>query len=218
MIKAIETKYKGYRFRSRLEARWAVAFDEMGIEWEYEPEGYRLQSGEWYLPDFRVMTPRGRRAWVEIKGGISHQTVYQSVGNIFWSEHQILGFKDDDKTCEFARSIIRTGGRVFLFGDIPDPREVYSTGVLSPISNLWEANIHYDKPSGTVNWASGCLYVEDDGGRVADVVFSSGPIGEGFWEGQKYENSFNIIVRARWPERAYEKARSARFEHGESPT
>lgn len=25
-IKAIETEYKGYRFRSRLEARWAVFF------------------------------------------------------------------------------------------------------------------------------------------------------------------------------------------------
>lgn len=28
-IKAIETKYKGYRFRSRLEARYAVAFDNI---------------------------------------------------------------------------------------------------------------------------------------------------------------------------------------------
>lgn len=37
-IKPIETVYKGYRFRSRLEARWAVFFDAQGIEWEYEPE------------------------------------------------------------------------------------------------------------------------------------------------------------------------------------
>jgi hypothetical protein len=28
-IKAIETSYKGYRFRSRLEARWAVFFDAL---------------------------------------------------------------------------------------------------------------------------------------------------------------------------------------------
>lgn len=41
-IKAIETSYKGYRFRSRLEARWAVFFDELGIKWEYEKEGYDL--------------------------------------------------------------------------------------------------------------------------------------------------------------------------------
>ncbi len=50
-IKAIETQYKGYRFRSRLEARWAVFFDAMGIEWEYEPEGFETKHGR-YLPDF----------------------------------------------------------------------------------------------------------------------------------------------------------------------
>jgi len=51
MIKAIETHYKGYRFRSRLEARWAVFFDALGIEWQYEPEGYNI-DGAYYLPDF----------------------------------------------------------------------------------------------------------------------------------------------------------------------
>lgn len=39
MIKPIETRYAGCRFRSRLEARWAVFFDALKIEWEYEPEG-----------------------------------------------------------------------------------------------------------------------------------------------------------------------------------
>lgn len=53
-IKPIETIYKGYRFRSRLEARWAVFFDALGVEWEYEPEGFNLPSGRKYLPDFRV--------------------------------------------------------------------------------------------------------------------------------------------------------------------
>ncbi len=51
MIAAIETHYKGYRFRSRLEARWAVFFDAMGIQWEYEPEGFKI-DGVYYLPDF----------------------------------------------------------------------------------------------------------------------------------------------------------------------
>jgi hypothetical protein len=50
-IKAIETRYKGYRFRSRLEARWAVFLDAMKVEWEYEKEGFELPSGL-YLPDF----------------------------------------------------------------------------------------------------------------------------------------------------------------------
>jgi hypothetical protein len=51
-IKAIETRYKGYRFRSRLEARWAVFFDALGIEWLYEDQGYVLPDGTCYLPDF----------------------------------------------------------------------------------------------------------------------------------------------------------------------
>lgn len=53
-IKAIETEYKGYRFRSRLEARWAVFFDALKLEWEYEKEGYTLKNGINYLPDFWI--------------------------------------------------------------------------------------------------------------------------------------------------------------------
>lgn len=51
MIKAIETHYKGYRFRSRLEARWAIFLDTLGADWRYEPEGFVL-DGTPYLPDF----------------------------------------------------------------------------------------------------------------------------------------------------------------------
>ena len=51
-MKAIETEYQGYRFRSRLEARWAVFFDLMHIRYEYEPEGIMLSDGTAYLPDF----------------------------------------------------------------------------------------------------------------------------------------------------------------------
>lgn len=61
MIKAIETLYKGYRFRSRLEARWAVFFDRLGLTWQYEPEGFELVTGR-YLPDFLV-----EGVWVEVK-------------------------------------------------------------------------------------------------------------------------------------------------------
>ena len=53
-IKPIETVYNGYRFRSRLEARWAVFFDALEVEYEYEPEGFLLPSGNKYLPDFRI--------------------------------------------------------------------------------------------------------------------------------------------------------------------
>lgn len=72
MLKAIETRYKGYRFRSRLEARWAVFFDALGVEWEYEKEGYDLGETGWYLPDFWLPTVYDRSGlrgvWVEIKG------------------------------------------------------------------------------------------------------------------------------------------------------
>ena len=54
-----ETKYKGYRFRSRLEARWAIFFDKLSIDWEYEFEGYTLAAGDGYLPDFYLPTFNG---------------------------------------------------------------------------------------------------------------------------------------------------------------
>lgn len=51
-MKAIETTYNGYRFRSRLEARWAIFFDCLKIRWDYETEGFILDNGQYYLPDF----------------------------------------------------------------------------------------------------------------------------------------------------------------------
>jgi len=51
-MQPIPTNYKGYRFRSRLEARWAVFFDTLGLKWEYEREGFDLGEGIFYLPDF----------------------------------------------------------------------------------------------------------------------------------------------------------------------
>lgn len=62
-IKPIPTKYKGILFRSRLEARWAVFFDELRLEWEYEVNGFDL-DGIWYLPD--LWLPQVKM-WAEIK-------------------------------------------------------------------------------------------------------------------------------------------------------
>lgn len=59
----IETRFRGYHFRSRLEARWCVLFEELRLRWEYEPQGYQLASG-YYLPDFFV---NDWKTWVEIK-------------------------------------------------------------------------------------------------------------------------------------------------------
>lgn len=66
-VKPIETEYNGYRFRSRLEARWAVFFDTAGIPYEYEPEGFVLTDGTYYLPDFYLPW---YRCYVEIKPNV----------------------------------------------------------------------------------------------------------------------------------------------------
>lgn len=65
-IQAIETRYAGCRFRSRLEARWAVFFDTLGVKWEYEPQGY-LVDGKPYLPDFKLHLPDERVVFAEVK-------------------------------------------------------------------------------------------------------------------------------------------------------
>lgn len=63
---AIETEYRGHLFRSRLEARWAVAFDRLGIAWKYETEGYRVGYDQHpYLPDFYLPV---LGMWAEVKG------------------------------------------------------------------------------------------------------------------------------------------------------
>lgn len=65
-FRAIETHYGGYLFRSRLEARWAVFFDALGIEWQYEIQGFELSTGEMYLPDFHLPTFNAG-LWCEVK-------------------------------------------------------------------------------------------------------------------------------------------------------
>lgn len=64
MIAPIETRYRGIRFRSRTEARWAVFFDLVGLAYDYEAEGFGLDAGA-YLPDFWL---RDVRLFLEVKG------------------------------------------------------------------------------------------------------------------------------------------------------
>lgn len=49
------TTYADIHFRSRLEARWAVFFDELGIAWQYEidqfDDGVTFYTPDFYLPD-----------------------------------------------------------------------------------------------------------------------------------------------------------------------
>jgi len=70
MCAAIQTRYKGCYFRSRLEARWAVFFDHLGFAWEHEPQGYVL-DGIPYLPDFKLTLPGGGLVFAEVKAAVT---------------------------------------------------------------------------------------------------------------------------------------------------
>lgn len=59
-MKGITTMYHGRRFRSRLEARWAVMFDFLGWRYEYEP--YDLKG---WIPDFALFG--AEEIFVEVK-------------------------------------------------------------------------------------------------------------------------------------------------------
>lgn len=78
IMQAKETRYKNIVFRSRLEARWAVFFDALNIQWKYELEGYVLKNGMSYLPDFYLENVGGHIGngkksgiFVEIKGNLT---------------------------------------------------------------------------------------------------------------------------------------------------
>lgn len=97
-IKAIETEYDGYRFRSRLEAKWAVFFNAAGIEYRYEAEGFEV-DGVRYLPDFYLP---GFDVFAEVKG---------TDAKLFESSSKIGRCIDFDST-PISKGLI-------LLGDIP---------------------------------------------------------------------------------------------------
>jgi hypothetical protein len=78
-LKSILTYWAGRYFRSRLEARWAVFFDSLGIAYEYEKEGYDLGSGICYLPDFWLTD---LKFWVEIKPGYPSEEEYSKAAKL----------------------------------------------------------------------------------------------------------------------------------------
>jgi hypothetical protein len=51
---ALPTEYLGVTYRSQTEARWAVFFDALNVQFTYEPETIQLSNGTAYLPDFFI--------------------------------------------------------------------------------------------------------------------------------------------------------------------
>lgn len=193
-IKAIETRYKGYRFRSRLEARWAVFFDALNFDWEYESEGFVLSDGTHYLPDFRVKTPQGKDVWYEIKPS---------------------GILSDEKFDLFQAEC---GGRSALLSG--DPLALIERGhnIACPRCGIFHRP-EYGSDLGQSEIAWGCVWCDVEtpsgSGNPQEVGMFNIPVmpHKGFLLVDFNSFAFyqGIICKSA------EKARSVRFEHGEVP-
>ena len=200
MIQAIETKYKGYRFRSRLEARWAVFFDALRVPWEYEPESYLLPSGP-YLPDFVVGK---KRVFFEVKHA-------GWMGNV--SRHNEL-VEATGRPC-----FIVTGNPGVCDGGDHDGSESSLCGC-----NGWQtpdSMWHDDNGEFLIVGNPGFAY-----GRREPSLWVIPDVGEGIWQKkwcvQIHEDYFSHerepIPFSEELISATKAARSARFEYGESGT
>lgn len=84
-IQPIETIYKSHRFRSRMEARWAVFMDTAGIPWIYEPDAYDLGDGLRYLPDFYLPS---QDVFLEVKNPNAPKQDYEKVRRLVALTHK----------------------------------------------------------------------------------------------------------------------------------
>ena len=86
-IRPIETRYAGCRFRSRLEARWAVFFDYLGIRWTYESQGFKLPDRRLYLPDFFLTESQ---IYVEVKGDLGKLDISLLEAFVLHGERELI--------------------------------------------------------------------------------------------------------------------------------
>ena len=182
-MKAIETVYNGYRFRSRLEARWAVFFDACGIKYQYEPEGFMMSDGTMYLPDFYLPDIK---TWFECKG-VMTETDNRKI-EAFVSESNMpvaVGYPD----LSFQSPMLNGDGTSYGI----DSKEN------SMIGRCYEC---------------GTLYFVSEGGSYACPCC-------GHYDGNcsfDWKAAGDDPLDSRTPVvDAFQKARQARFEHGEKP-
>ena len=198
-IKAIETYYNGYRFRSRLEARWAVFFDAMGIRYEYEHEGFErhlnhIEPPVRYLPDFWFPE---YELFGEVKGvSCRGQIPREDAEKMSW-------MIDFNGPCSNG---------IVLLGNIPNPN-----GAVTMEWAIWRwsgESLEYGYTIG--DWP--CMVCFEGIGHESaphsfkesdDLVLTSALY---------FQDADGNTIHDRPVERALAKARQARFEHGESPT
>lgn len=212
-IKPIETIYNGYRFRSRLEARWAVFFDAAGIKYEYEPEGFVGYLGVKYLPDFFLPE---FDIYAEVKG----------------SDEQLEeDWEKIDGVIDYGQSPISHKGLIIL-GEIP-----YSEDSFPYFSFLWHHKGVFCGLCLFDVWGGKALLYRTD----TDFKKYSDDMNAGFWMYENGSNisdicddyahisNISVTTKARYLSancsiacsdpsyinKCYAKARQARFEHGE---
>ncbi len=216
MIKAIETQYKGYRFRSRLEARWAVFFDALGIEWEYEPQGFNM-DGVYYLPDFYLVN---LNLWIETKGVVpSEKEMYRMRK---FSEAQdkyddfvcLVGYPSISETGIADYSVMGFDGKYLKKEPNRIWLECYACSGLD--LEKW-----YPREWETQGKHS-CKFCEHVGCEVKPCKELHGYLHNpnGQWNQTNFwwitNNPFSPATTPKLMN-AYRAAKSARFEHGESP-
>ena len=215
-IKAIETSYNGYKFRSRLEARWAVFFEAMDIEYQYEPEGFEIDDGEdkvFYLPDFYL--PK-EHCYVEVKG--TDEALHNDGRKIALA-------------VDFGNTPCSNG--LLILGDIPDPTKI-KWGNIPMFSYLRnDKGIVHEYAIFMPYMGKQKLFCGSD--EIVKQLFSydDWDFSDAFAHGTvpnststkchwSYDDleSFNFQEKSLYWYKlteAYTKARQARFEHGEKP-
>lgn len=132
-IRAKPTVYKGYRFRSRLEARWAVFLDKLKFRWEYEPETYATEHGP-VCPDF-VFGRRGETWYAEVKPNREHLDA-----NL---DHILNRYNSLVLDCSATLDLHERVGWVMLIGD---PLDSLASGS-SIASYIYSGGYREDGPS-----------------------------------------------------------------------
>jgi hypothetical protein len=99
------TLYREVLYRSRIEARWAVFYDTLGIKHKYEPFWAEVDSRRGcinYKPDFEIVVPDDNQSYyVEIKDSVPSQEAIT-------------------KACGWARDL----GDVVIFFELRPPKPV----------------------------------------------------------------------------------------------